>query len=1825
MPPLRSVLQPRGKGLRAFMVGLLLWAGGSGRAADFFTMTNASWRFLKGLGEASSPDPAAWRQRDFNDSTWALGRSPFFYSTAPTEPPFYMGGLFTGTLLADMQNAYTCVFLRIPVVLDNPGAAGALTLEAESDDGFIAWINGVEVARQNMPAGFVPFNGTAVLSPVEPIPSASYNLTNADQWLVRGVNILAVQAFNRSLDSSDFGFMATLSSSIDDSPPLVLSLNPPAGATVRALTKVAIVFNEPVTNLTAGDLVINGVPATRVTTNDAREFVFEFLSPSPGLVTAAWATGHGIADFAGNAFAGGSWGWQLDPNLPPATVVISEFMADNSGVLRDEDGDSSDWIEIYNPGIEVAPLDGWFLTDDPATLAQWRFPAVELAPNGYLIVFASGKDRAIPGTILHTNFKLDDAGDYLALVRPDGTVASEFGPTYPKQRRDVSYGVAREIVSEALVPLFAAAKVFSPRDGILGLSWTGELPFDDSAAAGWLATVTGIGFDQGSPGGSSASPLGYWSFDDSSDPTQARDLSGHQHDGAISGATFSPDGGGRSGRPGDRAMNFGPANNGAYINVTDASTGWFDSATARDEVTFALWVFGDESEPGINSAFYVSQNPDGTGVRVANAHLPWQDSTIYWDTGGYAPSQRVSYFEPDQTKWKGRWNHYAFVKQGSSKQIWQNGTKILDGINTDPLQPARGFVIGAGANLNLWTYGGLIDDFAVWDVALEPAQIQALAAGATPLDLDTYAPLLGADLGPLLRNQNASALVRLPFIVNAIDFDTLLLRVRYDDGFVCWLNGVEAVRRNVPAALAWNSAATRKRTKNEARTVEELNLSALLGSLRIGTNILAFQVLNSSAADAEMLLLPELLAGRSNSRVYFTNATPGAPNETGVADFVADTRFSVDRGFYFSPTNVHITTATPGAYIVYTQDGTVPTPLNGRRVAAAAATLAPTATVVIATTTLLRAAAFKDGWQPTDVDTHTYLFPGSVGAQTKPGWLPATWPDGSPLDVAMDARIVNNPRPGYSLTNSLLAIPSLSVVMPSNDLFSASGLYANPLETGPAWERAASAELMFPDGRPGFHVQCGLRIHGGVSRYKAFTPKHSFSLLFRRAFGASKLDFPVFPASSVHEFDQILLRGCSTDSWPVQDGASLNGEPWPRWIRDEASYMRDQWMRDAQNALGHPSAHGAYVHLYLDGVYWGLYNLAERPDDSFAASYFGGQREEFDVISDVNDLHAGTWTAWSEMFSLASAGLATDAALQRLLGNYPDGSRNPAYPVYLDLTNLIDYMILHIACGADDWPEHNWWASRRQGPQSEGFRFFSWDQEITNNSLQRQRTSFSPYPLYADASTFNSPAYLYSQMRGNAEFRVLFGDRVHRHLFNQGALTVATNTARWQARHDELDHAIVAESARWGDYRRPTQPYRRELEWVSNQTWMVTTYFPSNLVIALNRFRAAGLYPQLGGPSFSQFGGNVPAGFQLTVSDTNGTGAAIYYTLDGSDPRRAGGALSPSARLYTAPVPINAPTLVRARVLKNSLWSALTETQFYSPQDFTHLQLSELMYNPPRFGTNDGDEVEFLELKNTGPSPLDLTGLNFSEGIQFTFPAATTLAPGQFFVLARNPEVYALRYPGAPLHGVYTGHLDNGGETIAMSTALGVNIFSVRYDNAAPWPAETDNSGLSLQRMNFTVAATNATAWIAAPPTPGSPLAEELMDDDADGIPNGWERAHGLDPGFNDAAQDDDHDGLSNRQEFLAGTDPRDPKDVLRLASLTVTATLSGLRQTVVGFSALSNKTYSVLWRNPVLDADWTNLVHVGAAPTNRLVFVTNSLPAGISTRFYRLATPRLP
>lgn len=103
----------------------------------------------------------------------------------------------------------------------------------------------------------------------------------------------------------------------------------------------------------------------------------------------------------------------LSAEVAAGPIRITEFSAESSdGIVRDEEGQTSDWIELRNASHEIIGLKGLYLTDDHEDSTKWQFPAITLPANGFLVVFASGKNRKpTDGSPLHTNFALDRDGE----------------------------------------------------------------------------------------------------------------------------------------------------------------------------------------------------------------------------------------------------------------------------------------------------------------------------------------------------------------------------------------------------------------------------------------------------------------------------------------------------------------------------------------------------------------------------------------------------------------------------------------------------------------------------------------------------------------------------------------------------------------------------------------------------------------------------------------------------------------------------------------------------------------------------------------------------------------------------------------------------------------------------------------------------------------------------------------------------------------------------------------------------------------------------------------------------------------------------------------------------------------------------------------------------------------------------------------------------------------------------------------------------------------------------------------------------------------------
>jgi hypothetical protein len=806
-----------------------------------------------------------------------------------------------------------------------------------------------------------------------------------------------------------------------------------------------------------------------------------------------------------------------------------------------------------------------------------------------------------------------------------------------------------------------------------------------------------------------------------------------------------------------------------------------------------------------------------------------------------------------------------------------------------------------------------------------------------PADPVNYVSAIKTSLPP----GTASAYVRIEFNLTSLEeIGRLTLRMKYDDGFAAYVNGQPVEDENVPENLQWDSQTGASRSDAEALVSQDFDISSAIPHLRVGKNVLAIHALNQPTG-TDMLIVPELVAQPSLSIVqpemfgHFYVPTPGFGNSSNpVAGFSQEPTYSVPHGFYDAPQTVEISSATPDATIVYTTDGSTPQVDANLNVTNGTRYDGPLA---ISGTTTLRARAFKAGYEPSFVEASSYIFVDDVINQSPQGEVPPGFApggrNGQTLNYGIDPDIINL-YGAQAVKDSLKSLSTFSITTDSANLWSAStGIYVNAANRGNSWERPATVELIFPDGTQGFEVNAGLRIRGGYSRAD-FNPKHAFRLFFRADYGDAKLEYPLFGDEGVDEFDVLDLRTSQNYAWS-SEGSTEN------------TFEREVFGRDLQRDLGLPYTRSRYHHLYINGEYWGLFQTQERVEEFFAESYFGGQEEDYDVIVAGNnyttEVSAGNNAAWRQLFSyaqsLATLPTANADLYWTMQGLNPDGTRNASLPVLLDVDALIDYMLIIFYTGGfdsglsrflQDNAPNNWFGVYNRVTADRGFQYFIHDNEHSlgtgGTGVGIDRTG--PFNKGNQNSYAHSnPQYLHQDLMEHPEYKQRFIDHVQEHFFNGGAMMPDSSIARLTERATQSEPAIIAEAARWGDSK--VNPPRNKGHWQSQINYLKNNYFPSRGNIVLNQLRADGLHVSFAAPAFSQHGGVVPSGYQLSIA----AGVeSVYYTTDGvTDPRAIGGEVnqSPQVQHYTGPISITQTTTVKARVRNASgQWSGLVEATF---------------------------------------------------------------------------------------------------------------------------------------------------------------------------------------------------------------------------------------------------------------------------------------------------------
>jgi hypothetical protein len=876
---------------------------------------------------------------------------------------------------------------------------------------------------------------------------------------------------------------------------------------------------------------------------------------------------------------------------------------------------------------------------------------------------------------------------------------------------------------------------------------------------------------------------------------------------------------------------------------------------------------------------------------------------------------------------------------------------------------------------------------------------------------------------------------------------------------------------------------------------------------------------------------------------YFILPTPGFANGPAALGFVADTSFSVRRGFYVSTQSVAITTATAGAEIRYTLDGSEPT----------ASSLLYSAPLSIGQTTTLRVRGFKSGFLPTNTDTQTYLFLSDVLQQTQANTVAAGWPTG-PVNTQQLRYGNDSPTAAqYTVAQkeaALREIPSFSIVTAQENLTgAAAGVYVNGTTEG--LEQPVSVEYLFPNALGGFQIDAGLRMRGGQSRQGHF-PKHSFNLFFRSLYGAGKLEYPLFGTEGVRRFDTLSLR--------CEHGYAY-ADPHPASLRSQFTAVRDVFCRELWSKAGFASTRSNYAHLYLNGRYWGLYQTQERAQEDFGASYFGGKPEEYDAVAATGlpqlrmEATSGDLTAWNQLWTgaRAVATAPTNANYFALLGKNPDGSSQPSLPALLNPQALAAYMLLHYYTGHADeplstsfnWEKPNNFRALRRRSSTEPWHFLVHDGESSMLAAEwtdnRANVANLTSSLRSDFPHSN-PEWMHEDLLANSEYRLAFADEAHRLLTDGGPFTAANALALWDRLASQISQAVIGESMRWAQL-----PTENQAQWLAEIQRVRANFFPNRSAAVLQQLRQTthrgfAQFPSVDAPLFAPAGGNVAPGSSIALSAA--AGGQVYFSTNGLDPRAIGGAVQ--GTLYASPIAVSGPTRVLARFRSTAgEWSALAQAWFTTdaPASAANLELSKIHYHPTApsaaeqaLGFSEKSDFEYLELRNTSQSAIDLRGVQISGGVTFTF-ADGSLPPGARVVVVENLAAFQARYGSTPaVAGVFAGNLSDGGEALRVSAAGGQDIALVNYDDVSPWPVLPDGTGAAL------VYDAMSQAWRSSHVAGGKPGESDAFTLAA------WQAIHfsaaelaepSLEASLWGAVADPDRDGLSNLAEYALARLPK--------------------------------------------------------------------------------------
>ncbi len=895
-----------------------------------------------------------------------------------------------------------------------------------------------------------------------------------------------------------------------------------------------------------------------------------------------------------------------------------------------------------------------------------------------------------------------------------------------------------------------------------------------------------------------------------------------------------------------------------------------------------------------------------------------------------------------------------------------------------------------------------------------------------------YQTLIDIDVENQMYNQNTSVYIRVPFnLTNASEVVALTLKVKNDDGFVAYLNGTEVAGARDPANPAWDSAATGDHPDGSATSFQNFNISAFVGSLNEGANVLAIHGLNRNPTSSDMLIRAELEGTRlTNPQLggegYLLTPTPGAVNGFELGLPASEVAFSHPSQTFFTTFALSLGGAAAGQTIRYTTDGSAPT----------ATSTAYSSPISISATTQVRAKIFNGEGASGPGATETYLYLNS------------------------DIRTFKTNLPIVILDNFGSGRPNSTTTM-----FMA---IIRPDEAGDGLAEITDTFEVATRGT--------MKVRGSSS---SGWPKYSMTI---EAWDADDMDQNIEPLDFPREADWVL------NSKYQFDRALMRNDLAYRLSNDLGEYaVRTRHVEVINNTGG--------GNLSYSSDYFGVYSWMEKikrdndrvdvsridPTDSVEPEVTGGYLFKEDRLdpgdSGFNVSGAGrlahVYPKEDDITSAQTSWLTSylnefDAAVNASNWTHPTNGKH--FTEYIKVDAWLKHHWVNTICmNVDGFRLSGYYYKDRNGLVGAGP---VWDFDRSMESTDGRDNNPQAWDGTGDSSqTWDDSRYpWWGEALQNPDFRQLHTDLWQRER-DGGALSWTNIESIIDGFNAELN-SFVANSGGIAS----TAQARNFAEW--------TSVPPRNgshageITILKNWLQTRGTWidsQYTARPSFTVAPGLVNAGTNVSFS---GAGGTVYYTIDGTDPRLSGGGISGSASSST-PINVSSSTVIIARARSGSDWSGPIQGTFLVGPlaNASNLIITEIHYAPqgPQNSTelavtSDPSDFEFMELMNVSlTDTIDLTDVHFENGIDFTFTgtAVTSLAPGERVLIVRNQAAFEARYGtthSSRIAGEFANlsRLDNAGETIQIVDGLGIDIVNFAYNDQVPWPLDAGLPGYSL-------------------------------------------------------------------------------------------------------------------------------------------------------------------